>query len=120
MSKESVWTAELQGDDVEQAYAEIFGTKVTGGFHDHGKDVLTGDKEIPFLQIKSSPRGAISFLAESVKRKNFIPIAIGEPGTKEEIIESVKKYGGWVGKDEPNRQKILEGIAKARELCYAA
>ncbi len=119
MSNFKEWSAEFQGDDVEQAYAEVFGTKVIGGFNDKGKDIETGDKEIPFLQIKSSVEGAKSFLAESLKRKKFIPIAIGEPGTKEEMLATIKEYGGWIGKDEPDRKKILEGIAQIKILCGA-
>lgn len=119
MSKFFEGSAEFHGDDVEQAYAEIFNTKPVGGFHDNGKDVLTGDKEVPFLQIKSSLIGARSFLKESLKRKKFIPIAIGEPGAKDEMIETIKKYGGWVAKDEPNREKILNSIKEVRTYCAA-
>jgi len=114
------WSVEHQGKDVEEAYAAIFNKGINGGFNDHGLDVPTGYEEIPFVQIKSSVDGAMAFLAKSIKLHKFIPICIGDPGAKEEMIESLKKFGGWVGQDIPNRQRLLEGIAGVRELCYSA
>lgn len=113
------WSAEYQGDDVEKAYAEIFGQGTNGGFNDHGLDVPTGDTEIPFIQVKSSVDGAKSFLAKSIKMHQFIPIALGDPGAREEMLDSLKRFGGWVGPDIPGREKILKGIAGVRELCYS-
>lgn len=113
------YEAQFLGNDVEQAYANVFGTEVVGGIGDGGLDVETGDKELPFIQIKSSLEGAKPFLKESLRRKKFIPIAIGEPGSKEEMIESLKKFGGWIGKDESEslRQKTLDAISQVRDFC---
>ncbi len=119
MNKNEGWSPEHQGNDVEEAYASIFGRGKNGGFDDHGLDVATGDVEIPFIQVKSSVDGAKAFLAKSIRLHKFIPIALGDPGEKEEMLESLKKFGGWVGPDIPNREKILQGIAGVRELCYS-
>ncbi len=118
MSKEA-WSGAFQGDDLEEAYANIFQQGITGGFNDHGLDIPTGDSEIPFVQVKSSIKGVKDFLAESIKRHKFISIVLGDPGTKEEMMESLRKVGGWVGRDIENRDKILQGIAGVRELCYS-
>ena len=110
--------AQMYGDDVELAYGSVlaeFGT-VKGGIGDQGKDFRSIDQKLlPSFQIKSSWEGAKYFLAESVRRHNFIPVAIGEPGTAEEIIESIKEFGGWVGKDEPLRGNYLKNIKKVRD-----
>lgn len=107
--------AQFYGDDVEQAYAKLFGTKITGGIGDGGLDVPTGDPEIPYVQVKSSFVGARDFFKESLRRKDFIPVVIGEPGTKEEVMQSLKEFGGWVGKDEGGREKFLKNILGVRE-----
>lgn len=107
--------AKFYGDDVEQAYAKLFGTKPTNPDLDaKGLDIPTGNPEIPYVQVKSSLVGARKFFLESLKRKKFIPIVIGEPGTKEEVIESIKEFGGWVGKDEDGREKFLQNILGVR------
>jgi hypothetical protein len=113
------WSGNFQGDDVEAAYAAIFGQGINGGFNDHGLDIPTGDTDIPFIQVKSSVVGAKTFLAKSLKMHQFIPIALGDPGAKEEMIESLKKFGGWVGPDIPDREKLLQGIAQVRQVCYS-
>jgi hypothetical protein len=117
MGNKESWSSDFQGKDIEEAYAKVFGGKVVGGHNDGGKDIDTRDKDIPFIQAKSSEVGVEDSLGKSAIRKKFIPLVMGEPGAKKEMIESLKKYGGWVGKDEPNRQQILEKIAKIRDYC---
>lgn len=111
------------GNDFEQAYAEVFHTNVEGGFRDGGKDIKTGIDDIPYIQVKASWDGAMHFLSKGLKfasdktrgRYVYIPICVGEPGTKEEIIESIKEYGGWIGKDVPQREENLLKLQKARD-----
>jgi hypothetical protein len=109
-------TKEFVGAELEQAYAEVFGGKVVGGFSDGGLDVVTNDKEIPTVQVKASVPFALAFLKESLRRRRFIPICIGEPSGKEEMLHTLKQFGGFVGRDIPRRGKVLEGIARVREL----
>jgi hypothetical protein len=99
------------GEDAEKAYAEIFkaGSPI-GGHGDKGLDVPTGDQEIPLVQVKSSVKGAMDFFKESARRKNFIPICVGEPGGKEEMLATLKKFGAWIAKDIPDREKFFEQI----------
>ncbi|MDP3661612.1 MAG: hypothetical protein Q8R17_02070 [bacterium] len=107
---------EFVGAELEQAYAEVFGGAVNGGWSDGGKDVATNDSEIPAVQVKSSVPFALAFLKESLRRRRFIPICVGDPSGKEEMLHSLKKFGGYVGNDIPRRVEILEGIARVREL----
>jgi len=105
------------GLDYEQAYSQVFKGAVVGGFRDCGRDVA-----IPgfgFVQVKASPDGARAFLAESLRRRKFIPICIGEPGSAAEMLKSLRQFGGWVGKEIARRGEILRGIAEVRRLCGA-
>ncbi|OHA19127.1 MAG: hypothetical protein A2836_00430 [Candidatus Taylorbacteria bacterium RIFCSPHIGHO2_01_FULL_45_63] len=108
--------SDFLGKDVEQAYANVFETREpVGGIDDLGKDVPTGLDDFPFVQVKSSWEGAKKFLAKSVTQGEFIPLCVGEPGTKEEIIESLRRFGAWLAKDIPNRDTLLSQIARLRE-----
>ena len=107
-------TAAFIGDDFEVAYAKAFGGTVNGGFHDHGKDVV-----IPGfggVQVKASVAGAKEFLTVSLKRKQFIPLCVGEPGAKEEMIASLKEFGAWIGSEISGRDQLLAGIAQIRTM----
>lgn len=108
---------EFVGAELEQAYAKAFGGKVVGGFSDGGVDIATGDENIPAVQVKSSVPFALSFLKESIRRRHFIPVCVGEPSDKEEMLDTLKRFGGYVGRDIPRRGEILDGIARVRELC---
>lgn len=112
-------TKEYRGAELEQAYAEVFGGEVMGGFSDGGCDVATGDNSVPFVQVKSTVPFALAFLKVSIQRRRFIPLCVGEPSGKEEILDSLKQFGGYVGRDIPKRGEILEGIARVRELIGA-
>ncbi len=112
-------TKEFVGAELEQAYAEVFGGKVVGGFSDGGLDVVTNDREVPAVQVKASVPFALAFLKESLRRRRFIPVCVGEPGGKEEMFHSLRASGGWVGHDIPRRGEILSGIARVRELIGA-
>lgn len=108
-------TKTFVGAELEQAYAKVFGGTVNGGFKDCGKDiVLNGTIAV---QVKSSIPFALEFLNESLRRHRFMPICVGEPGEKEEMFSALAQFGGWVGHDIPERQKVLEGIQRVRELC---
>ncbi len=109
---------EFIGRDAEEVYAKVFGGKIVGGVRDGGKDVSTNDPEIPIVQVKSSIDGAKVSVKKSVEFKRFIPIVVGEPGSREEMIESLKKFGAWIGYNIPDRDFYLTAIAKARNMCY--
>ncbi|MDO8579471.1 MAG: hypothetical protein Q7R72_01205 [bacterium] len=105
---------EFVGQEREVAYAKILDGTVNGGFNDRGMDVvLTNSLSI---QVKSSVAGLMDFLGKSLKFKRFIPVVVGEPGTKEEILGSLAQFGGWVGRDVPQRERVLVGIAQVRVL----
>lgn len=107
------------GTDMEQAYCNVLGEfgSVQGGVGDGGFDFVSLDQRFfPNFQIKSSWPGAEKFFAESIRRKVFIPVAIGEPGDPKEMIESFRNFGGWVGKDEPLRKQYLQKIKILRSF----
>ncbi len=108
---------EFIGAELERAYAEVLGGRVAGGFNDQGMDIVLNDESVPVIQVKSSVPYAMKFLTESVRRHQFIPICVGEPGRKDEVLATLKKFGGWVGYDIPRRGQILEGIRKVKTLC---
>lgn len=111
--------AQMQGQDLEGAYAQKFGGVVIGGIRDGGLDVLTGDSRVPYVQVKSSLTGLKTFLADSLRLKRFIPICLGEPGKKEEMLQHLLDHGIWVGSDIPDRKKVLTAVSQVRYLCTA-
>lgn len=111
--------AHMRGDDTENAYAKVFGTRVIGGIGDGGLDVPTGDSDVPFVQIKSSVKGLQAFLAESLRRKQFIPVCVGEPGAKDEMLRHLRQYGAWIGSDIQDRLKVSTAVCQIRSLCAA-
>ncbi len=113
-------TKRFVGDDFEEAYAKIFNCSVVGGIRDGGKDLELHRASIPFVQVKASWRGAYEFLCMSLHRKHFIPLCIGEPSNSaEEMINSIVKFGAWIGKDIAKRDELLIAVAKIRSLCAA-
>lgn len=112
-------TREYVGRELELAYAKVLGGQVIGGFNDRGLDVTTGDTVVPEVQVKSSLRSACKFLAESTKRRQFIPICIGDPGTREAVLDSLRKFGAWIQNGIPGRDQALEEIGKIRMQCRA-
>jgi|SRR3989344_8353114 len=112
-------SAIFRGAELEDAYAEILGGRLSGGFNDHGKDIVLADDEMPAVQVKSSIHFALAFLKESLRRRQFIPLCVGEPASRHEILTSLREFGAWVGYDIPNRGEVLDGIARVKELCGA-
>ncbi len=110
-------SAQFTSDELEQAVAKVLGGKVQGGFGDKGKDVLV--PEIGGVQVKSSVTGAREFLGVSLKRHQFIPLCVGEPGAKREMIASLEKYGAWFGNDIPNRVALLSQVAQVRYVIQS-
>ncbi len=110
-------TAEFRGRELEEAYARVFKGRVIGGFNDRGLDVLTNDGEIPVVQCKGCMAFAKQFLAESFRRKRFIPLCIGAPGAREEILASLRKFGAWIGRDIDRRHDDLANFSRMREIC---
>lgn len=110
-------TREFVGAELERAYAKVFGGQVIGGFNDRGLDVTTGDHTIPVVQVKSSIPMACRFLAVSEQRRRFTPVCIGEPGSREHILVSLKQFGGWIECGLPGRDRALAEIRRIRTLC---
>ena len=107
------------GRDIEEVYAKLFGAgKPVGGLRDGGKDIPTGLKDMPFVQTKGSIQEAYKFSEKSKEFGRFIPICVGEPGTKEEVVESLRSYGAWFEKDIPHRQELLQEYRKRRAEIY--
>lgn len=113
----NLFVSHMVGSDTENAYANAFGTRVIGAVGDGGKDVPTGAGDVPFVQVKSSVGGLRSFLAESLRRKQFIPICVGEPGAKHEMLTHLRQFGVWLGKDVQNRSILQSAVAQVRALC---
>ena len=109
----------MRGDDLEGAYARQFRGAVIGGIRDGGLDVLTGDSRVPYVQVKGSVKGLQSFLADSLRLKRFIPVCVGEPGKREEMLRQLLECGIWVGTDIPDRKKIVTAVSQVRYLCTA-
>ncbi len=108
-------TKQFVGVELELAYAKVLGGQVIGGLNDGGLDVVTGDNTIPTVQVKSSLPMACKFLAESERRRRFIPICIGEPGTKEAVLDSLRKFGAWIENGIPGRDRALVEISRIRQ-----
>jgi len=111
-------SVESKGANLEQVYATLLGGKIVGGIGDGGLDiVLEDDPNVPILQVKSSQEAAKAFLSESLRRMEFIPIVVGDPGrfTKKEILKSLSENGAWVGFDEIDREKFIISVRKIRD-----
>lgn len=114
-------SVESVGADLEMAYARLIGGFVTGGLNDHGVDVTPCDSSVPAFQVKSSCRGAIEFLANSLRFRRFIPICIGQPpATRAELVDAILLRGGWVGYEITKRDEAYRAIALARIRAKAA
>jgi len=117
-------SSDYRGVELEEAYAKVIGGTVRGGFGDGGLDIINIAKDIPVLQVKNSWQYASSFLAESRRRKQFIPIVVGEldvinPNLKYEILDSIRRYGGWISHDIPDhlRDQYLAEIVATEKFC---
>jgi hypothetical protein len=109
-----------KGNNLEQVYADLLGGEVTGGINDEGVDIFLKEinkYDISVVQVKSSQIEARKFLLESIKRNEFIPILVGDPGryTKDEILKSLHENGAWIGFDEDNRQGFMNNVRVVRE-----
>ena len=107
-------SSDFIGNETEVAFAKVFDGVINGGFGDGGNDVIVPG--IGGVQVKSSVTGAKKFLVVSLQRKQFIPLCVGNPGTCDEMVASIKRFGAWVGSDIPGRQSLLEGIAQVRAM----
>ena len=108
MSSDSV------GDEYEQAYQKILGASRVGGLNDHGTDLIVPG--FGPVQVKATPRNMLAFLTKSIAlgRGHFIALCVGEPGSREEVLESLRRFGAWIGREIPNREDLLKGTAKIR------
>jgi hypothetical protein len=113
-------STDSKGNNLEHVYANLLGAEITGGIDDHGVDLFIKNNEynIRTVQVKSSKEKAINFLKESVRRKQFISVIVGDPGryTKDEILKSLHDNGAWIGFDEDGRQEFLDSVRQVREL----
>ena len=120
-------SSDFNGEELEEAYSAVIGGRVRGGFGDRGMDIIDVAKDIPAVQVKSTWINAKRFLAESRSRKEFIPILVGDYGQvtqnlKSEILDSIRRYGGWVSHQipEPQRTEYLNEIADTKKICTPA
>ncbi len=107
-------TREFVGRDLEEAYARIIGGVVSGGLRDGGKDIVPNDRSMPAFQVKSSWHFAKKFLATSLSFRRFIPICVGEPGSREEMVIALRESGAWVGRDIPQREEVMQKLVMAK------
>ena len=110
-------SAQFTGDELEYAVAKVLGGTVKGGFGDGGRDVIV--PEIGGVQVKNSSVGAMAFLKTSLQKHEFIPMVVGEPGTKHEMLDSLKRFGAWAGNDVPNRVAFLSGVLQVRNMIHS-
>lgn len=106
------------GIALELAYAKILGWRHNGGTNDNGLDLVDPETKRG-VQIKTSVGCAKEFLRKCTKKRKFIPVCIGRPGTKEEMLDSINKYGAWM--DHSSRSKepwLLDAIARRRARVY--
>ena len=110
-------TKEALGRELEEAHANVLSAVIVGGFRDCGKDLVVPG--IGFVQVKPGLERAYAFLAKSIERCRFIPICIGEPGSAEEMLKDLKKFGVWVGKEIKNRLAVQVAVAEIRKTILA-
>lgn len=116
----AVVACDLLGNDAENAYALAFHGKIVGGLHDGGRDVEIPDRRVRYVQVKSSVAGMMKAFKQALEFHRFTPVCFGEPGSLEEMIESIVKFGAWIGRDIPKRDELLRGALQVRTLCAAA
>jgi hypothetical protein len=109
-------TKEFVGAELEQAYAKVMGWRVVGGLNDGGKDLATDIPAMPFVQAKSSVPLTMDFLRKSAKRRQFIPICLGDPGKPDEVLSSLKRFGAWIGHEIPGREQFSAEIQQLRRV----
>ncbi len=108
---------EIYGKDLEEAFAKAFKGVVVGGIRDGGKDVLTGDETVPYIQVKNSEKSLREFLGYMLRNgKNFIACVLGDPGERQEMLSSLNEFGVWVGHNIPDRLRIMRAVAEVRYL----
>lgn len=78
---------------------------------------MTGEIDPPVVNIADSVPATLFYIRQSLSRRTFCAVCLGEPGVKEEMLASLREFGAWVGKDVPNRQKLLSQIKQVREAC---
>jgi len=126
MNAMKMTTKEFVGAELEKAWADFSGGVVIGGLGDRGRDVATKNSDIPTFQVKGHPALAEKFLLVSMKKREFIPIVVGEPPryTKEtresewtKVRNIIRQFGGYVALDIPRRESFMGGIRRVRTLC---
>ena len=99
---------------LERAYSQVLGWRMNGGTNDGGKDLIDPVTK-QGVQVKSSFVCAQRFLRKITKKKNWIPICIGQPGTRAEIVDSLVKYGAWIDRRIlAEKPYLLVAIARRR------
>ncbi len=103
-----------------EVYEKLLGGRIVDGHGDGGKDMVF-DKEpgVPIAQIKSSWKHAITSLKLSLCKDKYIPVIVGDPGQipKEEIFESIRNAGGFIGIDVDDVETKLKACSEFREMC---
>ena len=97
----------LDGKDLKEAYCKVMGIPNSN----EPTLPIPGNPALRF-HVRSSHTTVRKSLLKSIElakqRANFsfIPLVVGEPGDKEEMILALRRDGVWVGEDIPNRNKV--------------
>jgi len=105
-------SAKFDHSELMAAYARVFRTGTTSK-----NKLMTGNLAAPLALVAESMEVAKYYLCESLKRRQFTPVCLGNPGTEEEMISWLQCFGAWIGRDIPKREKIVEQFALVKAGC---
>lgn len=118
-------TAEFEARDLEFGWAALLGGSVVAAnsaLDRQGVDVILDDGL--FAQVKSSVTGAIDHLRQKLRlrtegrRVSWQAVLIGAPegASPDEVRVSIERFGAWVPRDTPERERVLQGMAQMRAM----
>ena len=119
--------SDFEGKELEEVYLKKFqevfpNARIVGGIDDNGYDIKTGNNEMPEIQVKWSTAKAREFLFNSVNTfKKFIPVCVGDPQkfSGSEIVQSIRKFGGFAGPDTPKKDDFIKGVVRIRQMIIS-
>jgi hypothetical protein len=112
-------SSDFRGELVK-VYHELLGGILTDGEGDGGKDLIFENVPgVSSVQVKNSWDYAVTSLKLSLDKKEYIPVVVGDPGrsTKENVFDSVRENGGFIGIDMGDVEQKLATCLKFRRLC---
>ena len=103
---------------LEAWYAEVLGGCRTGGYNDGGKDVKYPDGVERNLQVKPNEKWGVDHYRKALGLQvHPVPLAVGHPGTRPEMLSWLRKYEVWVGYNIPKRMWWLNRFLEAKTAC---